>query len=111
MIAVDVPELSNVIGIAASARHTCARRTDGTVACWGGNEYGELGNGTTEPSTVPVAVIGLSSATEISVGSYHTCAVLADGTAACWGDGESGQLGHQGIALATRPVSVVWTIE
>jgi len=80
--------------IAAGRNHTCAVRANGTVACWGSNVSGQLGDGTTTTRLVPVPV-GNSPApvTAIAAGDAHTCALQADGTVRCWGDNTFGQLG------------------
>jgi alpha-tubulin suppressor-like RCC1 family protein len=73
---------------------SCAVKADGTVVCWGDNSLGQLGDGTTTPSHVPVAVKGLTNAVQVSAGWDHTCALKSDGTVACWGNNEYGQLGN-----------------
>jgi alpha-tubulin suppressor-like RCC1 family protein len=67
------------------------RRRDGTVLCWGSNEYGQLGDGTLESRDIPTPVEGLTSAAQLAVLDYQTCARLVDGTVACWGLGWSSQ--------------------
>jgi hypothetical protein len=74
--------------------HTCAVLADGTIRCWGYNADGELGNGSTVNSAVPLLVSGISNAVGVSAGWHDTCAVLADGTVWCWGQNHSGQLGN-----------------
>ena len=54
--------------------------TNGTVQCWGENEFGQLGDGTTMPSITPVPVSGITGAVGVSAGWRHTCAVLGNGT-------------------------------
>jgi len=105
----------------------CAVLAGGTVDCWGLNQHGQLGNGTsTGPentcnayssqlpcSTSPVPVQGITTATQVSVGLYSTCALLAGGSVECWGDNSSGELGD-GMAngpgcggyCSTTPVQV-----
>ena len=61
--------------------------------CWGNNSNGQLGDGTTTDSILPVAVNGLESVKSISAGINHTCAILDNGSAMCWGYNYSGQLG------------------
>lgn len=88
--------------VSASGSHTCALLPDGTIRCWGYNEYGQLGNGTKTDSSAPVQVAGITEATGISSGHHHTCALLADGTVRCWGRNEFGELGD-GSACWTPP--------
>jgi alpha-tubulin suppressor-like RCC1 family protein/uncharacterized membrane protein YgcG len=79
--------------ISAGIFQSCAIVSGGDVDCWGSNEDGELGNGTNELSTVPVAVSGITNATAISAGENHTCAVLSSGGVDCWGSNGNGELG------------------
>jgi len=72
--------------VTAGLSHTCALLSDATVACWGANEDGQLGDGTFEPSLAPVLVEGLSDVSEIAAGERHTCAVKSNGSVWCWGD-------------------------
>lgn len=78
--------------------HTCALTSEGTVMCWGDNEYGQLGDGTTTNRSAPVAVNGLSHVTSLTAGDYHTCALTDMGEVLCWGDNEQGQLGLGDVA-------------
>jgi alpha-tubulin suppressor-like RCC1 family protein len=93
--------LTGVTAISAGAKHTCAVRSDRTAWCWGSNDRGQLGNGTSAPETVPVlepvkvrrAKGFLTGVTAISSSQAHTCARTADGSAWCWGQADFGQLG------------------
>ena len=109
--------LSNVTQISARGSHTCALLTDHTVDCWGYNYYGQLGNGTTNPSppygvATPVQVkdaagMGtLANVTQINAGYHHTCALLTDQTVECWGNNGGGQLGNGTTTNSSTPVQV-----
>ena len=76
--------------------HTCSTLDDGSLKCWGWNEFGQLGAGnSTEIISSPIAIdIGPGrSISQLSLGGYHTCAILDDGTLKCWGSNSSGQIG------------------
>ena len=73
--------------------HACALTADGVAYCWGDNYLGQLGNGTTTASRVPVAVAGGHVFDAISVGGQFTCAIARGGDAYCWGMAGDGQLG------------------
>jgi alpha-tubulin suppressor-like RCC1 family protein len=82
------------------AHHTCALQRAGTVLCWGGDGWGQLGNGTALShdtfllnSFAPVLVTGLSDAVSITAGGQTSCAIKANGTVVCWGYGVVGQVG------------------
>jgi hypothetical protein len=87
--------------------HSCALTYIGTVKCWGYNEYGQLGDGTSGIDRLtPVPVTGVSSVTAISVGSRHTCALTITDTVKCWGYNEYGQLGDDTTTDRLTPITV-----
>ncbi len=85
--------LTNVISISAGWAQSYAVKSDGTVWAWGYNSIGQLGNGTTNSTSIPVQVSNLTDVIAVSAGSYHCLALKNDGTVYGWGTGGSGELG------------------
>jgi alpha-tubulin suppressor-like RCC1 family protein len=95
--------------ISAGFRHTCGVTSAGTAFCWGSNERGQLGAGTTGGFTdTPVQVLGGLTFASISAGGDHTCGVTTGGAAYCWGSNFDGQLGNGatgGFSATPSPVA------
>jgi alpha-tubulin suppressor-like RCC1 family protein len=90
------PAASGCIGaVAGGEDHFCAVRNDGTVWCWGANDVGQLGDGSTTDRVQPVKVATPAGKTflEVAASENHTCALAVDKTVWCWGGNDVGQLG------------------
>ncbi|MCB9600089.1 MAG: chromosome condensation regulator RCC1 [Sandaracinus sp.] len=99
--------LNGVTEVRAGRDHSCALRGDGTVWCWGGNDVGQLGDGTFSQRTSPVRV-DLSSVRSISAASdaRHTCAIRTDDSLWCWGLNTNGQVGDRTLDNRNTPVRI-----
>jgi alpha-tubulin suppressor-like RCC1 family protein len=97
-VPVEVAGINNALAVSTKDHfdETCALLSTGGVDCWGAGGAGQLGNGATHNSPVPVAVSGVHNAVGIAAGGSHACAVLVLGRLVCWGDGE----------LTPHPVSI-----
>jgi alpha-tubulin suppressor-like RCC1 family protein len=82
------------ITVATLGAHTCGLTPDNVAYCWGANDRGQLGDGTTDDHSEPTAVAGGLTFTDIDAGGSHTCAVATGGQAYCWGYNNAGQLGN-----------------
>ncbi|MCX5985064.1 MAG: hypothetical protein NTX54_00895 [Chloroflexi bacterium] len=101
------------MALVAGGYHTCGLVSGGTAYCWGSNEKGQVGDGTSgSPSqywsadrTSPVAVTGGRAYTALVAGGTHTCGLATSGTAYCWGYNSNGQLGDGTSGSTSNPSS------
>jgi alpha-tubulin suppressor-like RCC1 family protein len=114
-VPVAVPGLTGVRALALAGDYACALLSQGNVACWGDNQYGTLGDGTTTDVPSPTMVPGLSDVNAIAAGTEHACALENDGSVWCWGLDTEDELGHAPTgetcaqaACSTTPVAVAW---
>lgn len=73
--------------------HGCGVTTSGEVACWGSDDFGQLGQGriaNTWNATVP---LGGEKVASVSCGGWHSCALTRSGQVACWGRADDAQIG------------------
>ena len=104
-----------IVQLAAGNSQSMALASDGTVYTWGWNQYGQLGNGATTNSRIPVAVVttGTSLAgkvvSQIAAGNAHALAMTDDGTVYTWGWNQHGQLGNNSTINSSLPVIVKTT--
>ena len=100
-----------VVAIAAGGYHSLALCSDGSIAAWGQNEFGQLGNDSTAERLEPVAVdpagvlVG-KTVIAVSAGASYSLALCSDGTLAAWGQNYFGQLGNDSMANSHMPVAV-----
>lgn len=92
--------------IAITHLAVCVLAQDGRVLCWGNNEFGQLGDGTTidRPAAAPVS--GNLQFVQIGLGYLHACGLTIQGVAVCWGRNASGQLGDGTLTNRLTPTRV-----
>lgn len=108
-----VPSVSRAVAVGAGALHTCFLRDDGSVRCFGSNQWGALGDGTGVDSHRPVEPVGSPRARALTLGEStggahgHTCVLGDSGGVSCWGANEHGQLGDGTSVSSLAPTRVV----
>jgi alpha-tubulin suppressor-like RCC1 family protein len=101
--------------VAVGGWHACGLRKDGSVACWGVNDHGQLGSGTkiplllnTRPGTnTPAKVSSDLQFSALAASGLHTCALTLSGEAWCWGSNSNGQIGDDSDHNRRRPAKVL----
>jgi len=104
---------SYIVKIAPGNEHTCAIDSLGNLLCWGRNQYGQIGDGTTLNKSTPVLVSSgtteSTSAVKLSSGSSHSCAIYGAGALKCWGWNNFSQVGDgSGVNILTPYDLILW---
>ena len=107
-VRVRLPRGVKVVSASAGLFHSLALTTTGRVLAWGGNGDGQLGDGSTMGSGVPVSVHlpKLAHIVAVAAGRYHSLALTRGGRILAWGDGSLGQLGDGSTSDKLLPVQI-----
>jgi alpha-tubulin suppressor-like RCC1 family protein len=105
-VPVSAHGVANVVGLAVGDGNTCVLLDGGAVQCFGGNQYGEVGDGTTEVRVRPRAVPGMTDVVQIAGYENVMCARKRDGSVWCWGRGDFGGVGDGAPNERTEPYPV-----
>lgn len=102
----ESPRLVVRSGVTTGGTHTCSLEASGAVLCWGGNDSGQLGDGSAGRRTAPARVALPEPIARLSAGVSHTCGVSVLGNTFCWGANSTGQLGDGTAVGRAEPVPV-----
>ncbi len=92
--------------VSAGGQSSCETRSDGTIRCWGRNNFGQLGDGSSTPRSLPVGVDSDGDWESVSTSGATTCGIRTDHTLWCWGLDNFAQLGIRRGPPRLRPVQV-----
>lgn len=95
------------LALRGGSEFSCGFSTAGTLYCWGRNNRGQLGNGSTADRSTPGPVASGLPFQGIGLGAEHACGLATTGAAYCWGLNGGGQLGDGTTANRPVPVPVV----
>ena len=98
--------LVDLVAVAAGQDHSLGLFSNGKIAAWGSNRFGELGNGVALSPTGVVMVSGISNAVKVAAGSHHSLAVLSDGSVWGWGYNGYGEVGDSVTSVQVLPRQV-----
>ena len=103
---IDLGENRTARTVDAGGDHTCTLLDNHTLHCWGFNDSGQLGDGTTTTRTSPAAVNlrSLYPPEALSLGHRHSCILLTNGIPHCWGKNNHRQLGDGSLKPNSIPV-------
>lgn len=107
---VPLKVLNHVVSVSSSGKNTAAIKTDGSLWMWGANDYGQLGNGSSKDSLIPVKVMDNVAAVSLgggSVTSGYSAAIKTDGSLWMWGANDYGQLGKGKPGDSAVPIKVM----
>ena len=92
---VELPEGRAATDLSVGDHHSCALLDNGSIACWGQNNHGQLGDNTTTNRPIPIYphLPAGSLAVSVAVGPFNTCAILENSSLYCWGHNGYGRLG------------------
>ncbi len=106
---VAVSNAMSLTAIGVGQSFGCARKSDGTLWCWGVNSHGgKLGIGVASesPINVPVQAMGLVGVDALGTGRFHACASTTAKEVYCWGTNAAGQLGDPALSSSNKPAKV-----
>ena len=100
---------ANILEVALGLQHTCARKPDLSVKCWGDDTRFSTGTGGTSDGGIVATPqsVTVTDARAIASGQYHTCIVRTSGKVSCWGDNGDGQLGDGKTIRSAIPTDAV----
>lgn len=87
------PATKDLASVVGGVNSSCGLTSEGAAYCWGWNQFGQLGDGTTTDRVTPVPVAGGLTFRSLLAAGAHTCGVTTDGAAYCWGRNTDGELG------------------
>lgn len=109
VITAEVKQILKFSKISAGKAHTLAIDTNDTLWAWGNNEYGQLGNGTSKNSNIPIKI--MENVKEISACSESSFAIDNNGFLWGWGRDRYNQLGVGGIGVAYTPIQIMENVK